>query len=153
MEKISGNILIRVPHQRMEKGQVVIGHQHNFDHTTFCPTGGIRVDLLDVKELNADGLPLEADIVASAELWSGENYTGQNWQLIQKGKFHQITALTDGAIYQCVYSHRTPQALAAWPPGSRQEKPIVKRDADGTLWMRIDEKIVQESNRFGAAYV
>jgi len=153
MEKISGNIFIRVPNEPMKAGQVVVGHQHNFDHTTFCVAGGLRVDILDVHEVNADGNPIAATIAASAELWAGDNYTGQNWQLIQKGKFHQITALTDGTVYQCVYSHRAPQAISMWPAGQREERQLLKRDDAGVLWMRIDEKIVQDSNHFGASYV
>lgn len=153
MEKRSGNLFIRVPNEPMKKGEVVVGHQHNFDHTTFCVAGGLRIDLLDVHELNADGNPVEATIVASAELWAGENYSGQNWHLIEKGKFHQITALADGTVYQCVYSHRAPQAISMWPAGQRPSKPLTKRDEEGDLWMRVDETVTQESTHFGAAYV
>lgn len=152
MEKISGNIMIRVPNEPMKAGEVVIGHQHNFDHTTFCRWGGIRVDALDVKEVNADGNPIQAEIVASVELWAGKNLSAENWALIEKGRFHQITALTDDTVYQCVYSHRVPQAYSAWPAGQRPAKPLFQRDANGDLWMRVDEKISQVATGFKVAY-
>ena len=43
-EYASGNIFIR--EGRIEKGEVVEGHTHNFDHTTYVARGGFRIERL-----------------------------------------------------------------------------------------------------------
>lgn len=95
MEYASGNIFIR--EMRFEsKGDVVGGHKHNFDHTTYVARGGLRIERL-----------AEDDSVEHAvEKWAGEGF---NWVLIKAGVKHRITALSEGAIGHCIYSHRNPQ--------------------------------------------
>ena len=89
MEFISGNILIR-PMRFEAAGDVVEGHAHNFDHTTYVVRGAIRIE--------ADGRSVEK---RAAE--------GHNWVLIKAGVKHRITALEDNTLGHCIYSHRTPQ--------------------------------------------
>ncbi len=95
MEYQSGNIFIR--EMRFAKaGDVVDGHAHNFDHTTYCAKGALLVERLD-----ADGKP-----EASAELRAAD---GLNWLLIRAGVRHRITALEDASLGHCIYAHREPQ--------------------------------------------
>ena len=95
MEYASGNIFIR--EMRFEKvGEVVIGHTHNFDHTTYVARGGLRIERL--RDDNS--------VERTVEKWAGEGF---NWVLIKAQCKHRITALTDGAIGHCIYSHRNPQ--------------------------------------------
>jgi quercetin dioxygenase-like cupin family protein len=136
----------------MKKGEVVVSHQHNFGHATFCMMGGILVDALDVQELNAEGNPVSATVIESIELWAGENYKGQNWAYIPKGRFHRITALAENTMYQCVYPHRVPEAFSMWPAGQRPQKDLYKRDEEGALWVRIDEKVTEVATGWKHAY-
>lgn len=95
MEYASGNIFIR--EMRFEtKGETVVGHEHNFDHTTYVVRGGLRIE-----RLSKDG-----EVERSVEKWAGHGF---NWVLIKAGVRHRITALEDGTIGHCIYSHRTPQ--------------------------------------------
>lgn len=95
MEYASGNIFIR--EMRFDRaGDVVQGHTHNFDHTTYVARGSLLVEAL-----NEDG-----SVKKSAIKRAGE---GHNWVLIKKDVKHRITALEDGAIGHCIYAHRTPQ--------------------------------------------
>jgi quercetin dioxygenase-like cupin family protein len=96
MEYVSGNIFIR--EMRFEKaGDVVDGHEHNFDHTTYIAHGSLRVEKLD-----ADG-----GVIQSIEKSAKD---GHNWVLIKAGVIHRITALEDSSIGHCIYSHRSPQS-------------------------------------------
>lgn len=91
MEHASGNIFLRQMHFT-KTGDIVEGHVHNFDHTTFVTAGGVRIE-----RSHPDG---RADVV---ELWAGE------YCLILANCTHKLTALADGSVATCVYSHRTPQ--------------------------------------------
>jgi len=137
MEYISGNIFIRTQ-PPMAAGDVVVTHAHNFDHTTYCPVGALRVELL------AEDGSVEAsrDIRATDEV---------NFFLILKGKFHRLTALEDGTRYQCIYAHRMPQALTI-PPGELDTPPHTKTDDLGYLWVRADNTIVQDPVGWVEAY-
>jgi quercetin dioxygenase-like cupin family protein len=95
MEFVSGNNFIR-PMQFAAVGEVVDGHAHNFDHTTYCTRGAVRIEKLD-----ADGNALQA-----IELHAVRNY---NWALIKAGVSHRITALEANSMCHCIYAHRTPQ--------------------------------------------
>lgn len=89
MEFVSGNIFIR--EMCFEKaGEIIKGHAHNFDHTTYVIHGSIKID--------RDG-----DIIIKK---SSER---KNWILIKAGVKHIITALENDTIAHCIYSHRTPQ--------------------------------------------
>ena len=95
MEYVSGNNFIR-PMQFIHQGEVVDGHAHNFDHTTYCTRGAVRIEKLD-----ADGTTVQ-----TVELHAVRNY---NWALIKAGVCHRITALADDSMCHCIYAHRTPQ--------------------------------------------
>lgn len=95
MDFASGNVFIR--EMRFDKaGDVVKGHAHNFDHTTYVAKGSLRVE-----QLADDGSVLKAVEKRASD--------GRNWVLIKAGVIHRITALEDGSLGHCVYAHRTAQ--------------------------------------------
>jgi len=95
MEFVSGNIFMR--EMRFEKaGQVVNGHTHNFDHTTYVVKGALRIEQLGEND----------EVLRSVEKRAAD---GQNWALIRKGVKHRITALEDYSLGHCIYAHRDPQ--------------------------------------------
>lgn len=95
MEFVSGNIFIR--EMRFPKaGDVVDGHAHDFDHTTYVARGALRIERLGV-----DG-KVERSVVKRAS-------DGHNWVLIRAGVWHRLTALEDDSMGHCIYSHRNPQ--------------------------------------------
>ena len=117
----------------MAAGERVLGHAHNFDHMTYVQRGVIEVKCADwVRVIRADD--------------------DENFVLIRKGVEHELTALVDGSRYQCIYAHRMPQALMIERPGGRIDPPLSKRDDLGTLWVRVDETVVQEAPGWPAAY-
>lgn len=148
MEHVCGNIFIRNPEVRMSKGSVVVGHTHNFDHATFCASGALLIELLPLLKdgESDDGVPAESQVILRADAM-------QTWALIRAGRRHRITALEDRSSYMCIYAHRMPQALALDIPGNIERPPYMRRDDDGTLWVRVDESIVQETNNWAPAYV
>lgn len=98
----SGNIFIR-PNVLEKAGDKVTGHKHNFDHTTIVFSGAIRV-----KAKLPSGAEIEREFTAPAHC------------LIKAGVEHEITALQDGTLFWCVYSHRDPQGrvverYTGWP--------------------------------------
>ncbi len=142
MEYLSGNIFVRQG-DPLREGAVVIGHRHNFDHTTFCRAGSLRIELID------ESLPdmtweqaLKAGTVKRFVLRASDKI---NWMLIRAGRYHRITALEDGSVYQCVYAHRAPGALA-------ENESITRVDPDGTEWVRVNPDIVQDTARWAHAY-
>ena len=150
MEYVSGNVFIRrsVP-ARMVKDQVIVGHLHNFDHTTLVLGAPIEVSLLDVTRVNADGNPVDAQ-VARSRIISPEDE--QPWELILKGRWHMLRALEDGASYLCVYAHQFPQALSIGQQGQFPQAPYLRTDPDGTQWVRVDPKVVQVTSGWADAY-
>lgn len=112
-EFASGNIFIR--EMRFENaGEVVIGHKHNFDHTTYVARGALRIEKLEPLRtkttIGLRGEPIvevvEWKSIKSVEKRAGEGF---NWVLIKADTVHRITALEDGSIGHCIYSHRNPQ--------------------------------------------
>jgi quercetin dioxygenase-like cupin family protein len=95
MEFVSGNVFVREM-RFTSAGDVVEGHAHNFDHTTYISKGALRVE-----QLADDG-----SVVKAVEKSASD---GRNWVLIKAGVKHRITALTDGAMGHCIYAHRTAQ--------------------------------------------
>lgn len=89
MEIISGNIFIR-PNKK-EVGEKVIGHKHNFDHTTIFFTGKWKA-----KATLPNGTVLEKEFMAPSHA------------LIRADVVHEFECLEAGEFW-CVYSHRTPQ--------------------------------------------
>lgn len=108
MEYVSGNIYVR--EMRFERaGDIVDGHAHNFDHTTYVAHGMLRFELLDDA----------GNVVKSVEKNASDGF---NWVLIEAGKVHRITALEDGSMGHCIYSHMSPQGdivqvYDGWTPG------------------------------------
>ncbi len=93
-EWVSGNIFIR-PNQHMMKGDVIPGHTHNFDHTSFVTEGSVHV-----KGTLPDGRVIEGDF--------GRDYKARHF-LVKADVKHEITALEDNTNFYCIYSHRHPQ--------------------------------------------
>ena len=108
MELVSGNIFIR--EMKFEKaGDVVTGHTHNFDHTTYVVRGALRIEAL------AD----DSSVLRSVEKRASD---GHNWVLIKAEVRHRITALEAGTTAHCIYAHRNPQGNVVqkydgWTPG------------------------------------
>lgn len=148
MDYISGNIYIRTTNA-MKKDEVILGHRHNFDHTTVCLSGSLEVSLLKPTELNEEGNPLAAEVDKTVTLHAGDEMP---WFLVLKGRFHALRALEDGTRYGCFYSHRIPQALNIEHPGGVETPPISKRDENGVLWVQVDERVVQDTAEWAAAY-
>lgn len=91
-EVVSGNIFIRPVH--LDKtGDVLQGHTHNFDHTSFFVQGDVKLELT-----TPDGEYIET-----------KEFHAPAFFLIKANVRHQITALTDDVIFWCVYSHRNAQ--------------------------------------------
>jgi len=96
MEYASGNIFIR--EMKFEKaGDIVEGHTHNFDHTTYVAHGSVKIE-----SLNEDGSVKQTVIKRAVD--------GHNWVLIKADVCHRLTALEDNSMGHCIYSHRNPQA-------------------------------------------
>jgi hypothetical protein len=95
-EYASGNIFLRRV-QLAKAGDVLHGHTHNFDHTTFVVRGAVRV------VATCEGGCMKPKVQDFGE--------GQEFRhfLVQKHWTHEITALTDDVEFYCIYSHRTPQ--------------------------------------------
>jgi quercetin dioxygenase-like cupin family protein len=110
MDLVCGNIFVR----QMtfgSVGDVVEGHEHNFDHTTYVPRGALMFE-----RLRADG-SVEKTITKRAT-------DGYNWVLIRAGVRHRITALEEGSIGHCIYAHRNAQGdivqdYDGWTPAYR----------------------------------
>lgn len=70
-----------------------VGHEHNFDHATFVMAGRVRVSR---SRREGDRLvPLDATEHDAGAVVA-----------IPAGVHHTIKALSDGAWYYCVFSHR-----------------------------------------------
>jgi quercetin dioxygenase-like cupin family protein len=95
MEYQSGNIFLREM-SFAKAGDVVEGHTHNFDHTTYIARGSVKIEKLD-----ADGNPIQTVVKRAVD--------GHNWVLILKDVCHRLTALEDNSMGHCIYSHRNPQ--------------------------------------------
>lgn len=96
MEYVSGNIFIREM-EFPKAGDVVDGHTHNFDHTTYVIRGALLIEALD-----ADGQVLRATTKRASD--------GHNWVLIKADVCHRLTALEGNSMGHCIYSHRNGQA-------------------------------------------
>jgi hypothetical protein len=99
VEFVAGNIFVR-PMTFAKRGDVVQGHAHNFDHTTFALFGSVRV-----VALLPNGERQEVDLRQSE--FPGDRRV---YALIKAGVQHEITCTSEGgAECWCVYSHRDPQ--------------------------------------------
>lgn len=106
-----GNISVR-PTNGMNKGDVIVGHAHNFDHLTYIPSGAALIEKLEVvKEAVHDGhgnvvTQPEYKVVKAVEKRASDGY---NFLLIEAGVIHRITALEDNTHVHCIYANRNPQ--------------------------------------------
>jgi quercetin dioxygenase-like cupin family protein len=94
MELVLGNLFIR-PMVFEKAGEVVNGHEHNFDHVTYVAKGSLRIEKLD-----------GGTVVATVTKKASERH---NSVLIKAGVCHRLTALEDDSIGHCIYAHRTAQ--------------------------------------------
>lgn len=131
----------------MAKGQVVIGHKHNFDHVTFV-WGALQIDLLDVVSVDPMGNPLEFSVTESRTIREADPMP---FYLVKKGVWHRLTALEDGTRYLCAYPWRKPQALTMFEQGGFPQLPYQRVDPDGTVWHRELGDIVHDENGFAQA--
>ena len=118
VEWISGNVFIR-PQNLPDAGRKVVGHRHNFDHTTIVFSGSVNV-----KAVLPDGQVVD------------RNFSAPSHFLVKADVEHEITAIhpseeearseiaklsryeieqrlvaymAQPTQFWCVYSHRTPQ--------------------------------------------
>jgi hypothetical protein len=147
MELISGNIFIRAG--AMKKDQLILGHKHNFDHTTYVKKGAIEISLLTQTDVDVAGLPLTANVEFSRVIRASDEI---NWCLILKGRSHVLKALEDDTEYHCIYAHQAPQAITLENQGQFADAPLSKRDPEGNLWVRVNEKIVQTTSEWAESY-
>jgi len=101
MEYVSGNIFIREM-AFLKAGEVIDGHAHNFDHTTYVARGTLKIE-----SLNVDGSVKQSAVKSAKD--------GHNWVLIKAGVLHRLTALEDGSMGHCIYAHRNPQGEIVQP--------------------------------------
>jgi quercetin dioxygenase-like cupin family protein len=87
-DRASGNIFIRecsLP----KKGDVLPLHIHKYDHTMFFMQGRAVV-----RTITEQGVTAEKELTAPADF------------LVPAGVKHEITALTDDVLFNCVFPHR-----------------------------------------------
>jgi hypothetical protein len=109
VELVSGNIFLR-PMEFAKAGDSIIGHAHNFDHTTYVPRGALRFELVEPLTTFADGTVATWNVLKTVEKRAVDP---RNWALIRAHAYHRITALEDDSRGHCIYSHRIPQGLVA----------------------------------------
>lgn len=107
---VCGPLAIRQSNIKLQNGEVVDGHGHNFGHVTFF-YGGKWLVKKRALVLDGNGEPIvdpktgkpflvfvEDTIVDGREI--------NNFLLIEAKLWHEITLVSDGpAFYQCVYPH------------------------------------------------
>lgn len=111
-EQALGNIYVR-PFILASAGDVLPGHTHNFDHTTFVAKGGVHC-----RATLPDGTVIERDFWAAHRPENSANTP--DFCLILADVVHEFTALVDDSVIRCVYAHRTPQGevvqqYTGWP--------------------------------------
>lgn len=88
----SGNLAIRQL-RFLRAFWPVVGHAHNFDHTTYCLCGALLIEILDAN----------FNVIDSVILRPSDE---ENWFLIEKQVRHRLTALEVGTKAHCIFSHR-----------------------------------------------
>ncbi len=89
----TGSIYVREPDKMLPTGEVIDGHAHTFDHTTFFVTG------LWLVSCEVDGKEFKQKVEGG--------HPGSRL-LIRANIKHRLEVLRGPACYACVYSHRTP---------------------------------------------
>ena len=89
-----GNIHRRANYQP-EVGNIINGHDHNFDHMMQFLMGDARVEATDLNGVKHDRI-------------FGMSSPFGTWCLVKKGVKHKITSVTPWTIFLCVYSLRFP---------------------------------------------
>jgi hypothetical protein len=144
-----GPVQVNMPSASMRKGDVVVAHQHNFDHPTQAFQGAFLIDVLDVRSVDAKGRPVDYSVVSSKVVSENDPIP---FFLIRAGTWHRLTALEDGSRYMCFYAHRKVSALTLHAPGQQNQPPYFKRDEKGVLWRWVDETIIDHSVQWPEAY-
>jgi hypothetical protein len=90
------------------KGKVVEGHEHEFDHCSMCVYGSALVETYKAI-FDRHNFDVRYEIVSSV-VYSAPQHSKQisdiAWVNIKKGVRHRITALMDGTHFWCVYADR-----------------------------------------------
>jgi len=149
MEYVSGNILIRSLGVMEKIGDVIAGHRHHFDHTTFCLSGKLELSLLRETQVDIFDNPISAEV---EKQWILTPEDETPWQLILAGRFHLLRALAPNTRYICVYSHQFPQALSVHKPGQLPQIPNLKTDEHGDTWIRVNPNIAQVTSAWSEAH-
>ncbi len=92
-----------------KKGDIVDGHDHNFDHCTYIVRGSVLIETLDAA----------GNAIKSVIRRANENFREY---LIPAGVWHRITALEDNSLAHCIYSHRIPMALVERMTGDEEDE-------------------------------
>lgn len=142
MEHDLGNIFVRTG--TIAPGEQIVGHEHNFDHVTYCSVGRIRIlgvdrdgteyetvieagqyalVRADVQHtlINEPGLPKEAKSILDSVLAElTDKFPGAAELVAELVSRH----LAVHAHYHCIYAHREPQGdvvqrYTGWPEAYR----------------------------------
>ena len=84
-----------------EKGDIIKGHDHKFDHCSMCIYGIARIDPMDFEDGDWVAKPERGAVYAAPQHATGIEQVA--WANIPKGVRHQITCLMDGTYFWCVY--------------------------------------------------
>lgn len=108
-----GNIFVRDMGswtERLQKGWIMQGHCHNFDHVTIIVAGRFHcrrwhpvVSADGEQRFDESGQPI-------VHLGEEVERTAPAMMLIKASHWHSFESLEDGGILMCVYSHRDPQS-------------------------------------------
>lgn len=109
MELWLGSIFAR-PNRLEKVGQDCGNHVHHFDHVTFIFSGGVYVERTfpDGKILKSIHRAPDSIGKPLPDIYK-EVREGGYRLLIKADVLHNIIAIYEHTIFDCVYSHRTPQ--------------------------------------------
>lgn len=98
-EPALGNIFVRKMYFE-KKGDVMMNHTHNFDHTSIVFKGSVRVNYIK------DGEKKER-IVSAPKMGKGKpTDRGEGYVLVPKEQEHELTSLEDDTEVWCTFAHR-----------------------------------------------
>lgn len=118
---VTGPLFIRAPDRGgipclVDRGHVVEGHTHTFDHVTFL-WGTWRIRRWR-RAVDASGAPLPGDIWIEDDPAIRRN----TWLNIAADCKHSLEAMEDGCTYACAYPHRDPATGEIVPAYTGWEK-------------------------------
>ena len=88
-----GNVYFR-PMRFEQKGEMTLGHKHNFDHVTFLWHGSVRLRAWQGSQDAPEVVPVDRQYAAPSRI------------LIRREWFHEITALENQSYADCIYAVR-----------------------------------------------